>query len=657
MCGIVGAYSPQGLSESVRDNRAFARMLHALDHRGPDDKGILTHDTVWLGHARLTIIDLATGQQPMGWDEDGVYITFNGEIFNYIELREVLEKDGYSFHTTSDTEVLLRLYQARGEEMLNDLNGQFAFCIWDKRKNKVMLARDHAGILPLFYVEKEGTFFFASSITSLLQHPMISPRFDRKALKSLIHFWVPSGSRTFFEGIRQMAPGTYMIMDENGITHKKYWDISFPKSPSTKSKEEWVDAVRETLTQAVKIRLRADVPVGSYLSGGLDSSIIAALVHDIHKQPFETFSVQFLEDNYDETAYQQMMTEHCDVPNSAVRVTPEMIADAYEKIVRCAEQPIYRTAPAPLFYLSQLVRDKGLKVILTGEGADEIGWGYNIFKETVIRQKIASGAEDDVWQEELQQLYPYLQQFNERYARILMEFYRRNSEEPDHPLFSHLTRMNNGLGVLNYMLPEVKEEVLSDNTVEDMLNSLPENFSDYTALQKTQYVEMKTLLAGYLLSSQGDRMTMAHSIEARFPFLDKEVISLFAEMPDDLKLNGMDEKHILKEAFRDILPEDIVDRPKQPYRAPESLAILSEGLIERYLSQEAIEECGIFAYDSVEKLCYKLKHANEEQQFSFNDNFALNCILSTQIFYDSFMKGENIVLDFDGDMKVTKIAC
>lgn len=638
MCGFVGMFCPSGLAQGLKNKTEFDAMLGALDHRGPDGKGVLYHDTVWLGHARLSIIDLNSGQQPMGLEDDGIFIVFNGEIFNYIELRQELIGQGAKFKTTSDTEVLLHLYRRDAEAMLDKINGQFAFCIWDKNANKILLARDHVGILPLFYTQCDGTIFFASSIKALLRHPSITARMNHSALKSLCSFWVPVGDETFFENISQLEPGEYMTLDGSRFSRKIYWDLTFPETCAVRTKDQWIEATREALTQAIRLRLRADVPVGCYLSGGLDSSILAALAAREQPQTLSTFSIAFQEKDYDESNHQRSLIKHCNLESRSVSITTEMIAARYEVMIMQAEQPVYRTAPVPLHYLSELVHQNDFKVVLSGEGADEIAWGYNIFKETAIRRQIAEGVEDEVWQDQLMQIYPYLQQFEPRYSRMMMEFYRKQSNMPGDPLFSHLVRAQNGASTVRFMTQDMQHLMSGTDSSGRFRESLPAAFDGYSSLQKTQYVEMKTLLSGYLLSSQGDRMSMAHSVEARYPFLDKAVIALFASMPDELKLNGLDEKHILKEAFKDLLPPSIIQRKKQPYRAPESLATLSDDMRERYLSTEAIGKVEIFDSERVGKLCDKLKMANETNRFSFGDNFAFNCILSTQIFHENFIQ-------------------
>ncbi len=638
MCGIVGMFNPSGLSRELRDEAAFDSMVAALDHRGPDEAGALYHDKIWLGHTRLSIIDISQGQQPMSLEDDGIHIVFNGEIFNYVELRKELVEQGFEFKTSSDTEVLLQLYRRDGEAVVDSLNGQFAFCIWDQKKNRVFLARDHAGILPLFYAQRDGTLFFGSSIKALLHHPAMAAQLNHAALKSLCLFWVPIGGETFFKDIYQLDPGECLTLDASGISKRTYWDLTFPPAPEVRSKPEWAEATREAISRAVKLRLRADVPVGSYLSGGLDSSILAALAAEAQPQALSTFSIAFSEKDYDESDHQKSLIEHHALSSRTISITPEMIAARYEEMIVQAEQPVYRTAPVPLHYLSEMVHESGFKVVLSGEGADEIAGGYNIFKETAIRRQIADGVDDAVWQHELMQIYPYLRQFDPRYSRMMMEFYRKQSSRPEDPLFSHLVRVQNGAAAIRFMNPDMQSLMAETNSETVLKAKLPTEFDDCSSMQKTQYLEMKTLLAGYLLSSQGDRMSMAHSVEARYPFLDRNVISLFAAMPDDVKLNGLDEKHILKEAFRDMLPASIAERKKQPYRAPESLATLSGDMRERFLSADAIAATGVFDPLRVGKLCDKLEAANETNQFSFGDNFAFNCILSTQIFHENFIQ-------------------
>lgn len=637
MCGIVGIFNPHGLNEGNRDLDVFKRMLFSLHHRGPDDKGIFASNCALLGHARLSIIDLETGQQPMVSFNNRFYITFNGEIFNYLELKEGLLKKGYKFKTKSDTEVLVNLFQEYGPSMLEKLNGQFAFAIFDKEKKKVFIARDRIGIIPLFYTLLDETLIFASTIKSILNHPKVERCFNNKAYKQLMLLWTTYGDSTFFKGIYSLPPGEFIEYSSDGLNKEVYWDINFPKESDIKPISMWQEEVSQSLNEAVRIRLRADVPVNAYLSGGLDSSILLTLLKENKDWGLESYSVRFLDKDYDETYFQKLIIDSTGIKNNNVLISPQMIGEVFEDIIWQSEQPVYRTAPAPLLYLSKMVNNSGNKVVLTGEGADEIAWGYHIFKETLLRCNLINDPENEEWLSKIEGLYPYLKQFNKRYINILKQFYQKSLDNPNSPLFSHDIRMNNGRYVLNFLKPGFKEIISSIDITESIISTLPHAYNTWTPLQKTQYLEMKTLLSGYLLSSQGDRMLMANSVEGRFPFLDHNVIELFSLMPDDIKLKVMNEKYILKETFKNSLPKEIIERDKQPYRAPEGLCLLSDYIKEKHLNKKSVEKLGFFEWEYVEKLKNKIEHTGSTH-FNFNDNFAFVNIISTQIFAHKFIE-------------------
>lgn len=471
-------------------------------------------------------------------------------------------------------------------------------------------------------------------------HPEVSAEFDYKAYHQSVHIWTTYGDVTFFKDIHSIRPGEFLEYSKDGVSKKIYWDLSFDDGTDDLSSGDWKEKISEALGQATRLRLRADVPVNAYLSGGLDSSITLKLIQDLHHgRKLESFSVGFTDKAFDETYYQQLMNNHTGIKNTAAMIAPEDIGDVFEQVVYHAEQPVFRTAPAPLYHLSERVNGKGGKVVITGEGADEVAWGYNIFKETLIRHHLAKDPGNQEWISEIPSLYPYLKQFDKRYLDMLTGFYKRSLADVDSPLFSHSVRISNGKNVLNFVNPDVREELARFDIEEDIIPTLPYGFCYWSPLQKTQYLEMKTMLAGYLLSSQGDRMSMAHSVEGRYPFLDHNVVELFAKIPDQLKLNRMNEKYILKETFREILPEEITNRSKHPYRAPEATSLLTEKIFETYLNESAVTDQNFFNWKFVNRLINKLQ--KNRTDVSFNDNFVYINIVSTTMFL-SFLNNEYI---------------
>ncbi len=655
MCGIVGIFNAFGLNENVKDLELFKTMVNTLDHRGPDERGILQSHIAWLGHTRLSIVDLTSGQQPMSSEDKNICIVFNGEIFNFIELRDELITKGYKFKTTSDTEVLVYLYQDLGNEMFGKLNGQFSIGVIDFEKKSLCIARDRIGILPLYYTFSDETIFFSSSIRTLLKHPHVSRSFNMDAYYQMTNIWTTFGDTTFVKDVFSVEPGQYIEITQSGVQKKKYWDLHFPEKPDNFTLDEWKEKLVNTLSNSVKIRLRADVEVNSYLSGGLDSSIILQLIKENHKNNIESFSVRFSDAGFDESSFQSLMTEHTNIKNNFVTVDPEKIGSVFEEVIFFSEQPVYRTAPAPLYYLSKLVNQKGYKVVLSGEGADEISYGYDIFKETLIRYNLAKGNNKEQWLNKVEKLYPYLDQFNKRYLKFLQDFYLKSSTKEDSILFSHQIRIDNAKYLQNFLTPEAKQGIGDYDVEADFRAIIPDGYNKWTPLQKNQFVEMKTLLAGYLLSSQGDRMSMAHSVEARFPFLDNAVVDLFTKMPDEIKLHDFVEKSILKESFKKKLPLQIINRAKQPYRAPESVSLLNKFIEKKYLNPELIKKQNLFNWDSVYKLRNKI--LSNPDNVTFNDNYAMVNIISTTIFKYNLENNFSEGIPLNNNLKEFKITC
>ena len=407
MCGIAGILSGANGASPSRDE--LARMIAQLHHRGPDGTGFLCEGGIGLAHARLSIIDLAGGDQPIHNEDRSVWVVFNGEIFNYIELRAELEQAGHRFYTHSDTEVIVHLYEQHGADFVQHLNGQFAIALWDARASRLVLARDRTGIRPLFYTTAAGRLLFASEVKALFAVEGVPRRLDPLALAETFTYWAPLAPRCVFEGVKSLPPGHVMVVEGGQQKISCYWDWQFPDQPvaSTRSAEDYADELRELLIDAVRLQLRADVPVGAYLSGGLDSSIITSLIHNFTDVPLRTFSLTFDDDEFDESAYQQQLVDYLGTKHSQVRCTRADIAAAFPRALWHTESPILRTAPTPLMLLSGLVRDQGYKVVLTGEGADEVFGGYDLFKEAKVRRFMARQPDSRARPQLLKRLYPY----------------------------------------------------------------------------------------------------------------------------------------------------------------------------------------------------------------------------------------------------------
>jgi asparagine synthase (glutamine-hydrolysing) len=631
MCGVAGIFDAR--SEGRATPERVAAMTAALSHRGPDQKGLYLDDRVGLGHARLSIIDLMTGAQPIHNETGTAWIVLNGEIYNYPELRTRLEAKGHRFYTATDTEVLLHLYEDKGPACVGELNGQFAFAVWDAGRQTLFLARDPFGICPLYYAERDGAFLFASEIKALLASGLLPPAaLSPRALDQVFTFWTPLPGATVFEGIRELEPGHTLTVDARGPALRRYWDIPYRAAdPSIgQSPGAVADEVMTLLMDATRIRLRADVPVGSYLSGGLDSSGITALIARHFNRGVRTFGVRFEDEALDEGAYQTEMAAALGVEHRELHARNALIAEAFPRAVRHCEAPILRTAPVPMFLLSRYVREQGIKVVCTGEGADEVFGGYDIFREALVRRFVLRHPESARRARLFERLYPQIFR-TARERSSLREFMSRGPKDVREPFFSHIVRWTNTARIKQFFSKDLRASLAGYSATAELAGRLPAGFDDRDTLAKAMYLEDKLFLSSYLLTSQGDRMAMAHSVEIRPPYLDVRIIDLMSRVPPQWKILGVDEKRILKKAFKDELPPSITKRTKHPYRAPIQKAFAgrleAEGTAEA-LSEKGIREAGVFDPDKVGRLLAKV---NAGESTSETEGMALAGILSTQI--------------------------
>ena len=642
MCGIAGFYGTP--DTSVPRALILRRMIGAIGHRGPDGQGAFDDDRAALGHVRLSIIDLATGAQPMSNGDRTIWVTFNGEIFNYVELRQDLISRGHSFRSASDTEVILHLYEEMGPDCVNALNGDFAFALWDSRQNLFMLARDRMGVRPLFYTVRNGCLFFASEVKALLQVPGISAELDPVALDQIFTFWFPLAPRTSFKDVFELPPAHVLIARPDEVTVRRYWHLQYPDAGDEGALNERGEAaiaeeLGDLLLDATRIRLRADVPVGAYLSGGLDSSIIAAMINKMAPARLQTFSVTFVSAEFDESEHQQEMVRALKARHASVACGAADIGRSFPAVIRHGEQPILRTAPAPLLALSDLVQKSGFKVVLTGEGADEIFAGYDIFKEAKIRRFWARQPRSQSRPRLFRLLYPYLPGLQGQSQKYLEAFFGNGLAETSDPLYSHLPRLRTTAGAKIFFSDALLESIRGYDALADLRESLPAQFRRWHPLSQAQYLETAHLLPGYILSSQGDRVAMAHAVECRFPFLDHRVVEFAARIPPKLKLRGLREKHILRESARSLLPSTIGNRPKQPYRSPDSSSFLGSNrpdYLDSCLSASEVAANGWFDSRAVEKLLGKCQ---TQAPAGFRDNMAFVGILSTQLWHREFVDG------------------
>jgi asparagine synthase (glutamine-hydrolysing) len=630
MCGLAGVArrEPRGVAVEVLD-----RMATALRHRGPDGSGRYADARVGLTHVRLSIIDVAGGAQPLGNEDGSVLIVYNGEVYNYLELRDELLAAGHRFRTRCDTEVLVHAYEQWGTAMLERLNGQFAFAIYDARTGTMFLARDRFGVRPLFYSLAGGDLWFASEAKALFAGGEVGAELDPVGLDQVFTFWAARPPRTVFRNVHALEPGCFAIWRDGTLRHSRYYELGFPEA-----REEAPDALPTLgglLESSVALRLRSDVPVGGYLSGGLDSSITCALAARGSPFSLRTFSVTFDDPQLDERAFQQLVARQLQSRHSVQGIGTNDVASVFPEVIRHAETPLVRTAPAPMYLLARLAREHDIKVVLTGEGSDELFLGYDLFKETALRLFCLRQPQSTVRPRLFDRLYPYLDPRGRR-----GEFWRRSfldAGAPNDPLFSHLPRFHLTARIKDFYSRDLRATLAGSDPLDELRASLPASFATWSPLNRAAYLEMVTLLSPYLLSTQGDRMSLAHGVEARYPFLDHRMFEFAARLPTGSKLRGLREKAILRRWARDVVPPAVQQRPKQPYRAPDIPAFFTPepaDYVRDVLDESSLARSGLFEPAAVAGL---VRRCRTGTPMGFRENQALVAILSTQLWHRQFI--------------------
>ncbi len=646
MCGIAGIAN-FGPEREPPSRAVIQRMVASLKHRGPDEFGLYRDSRVGLGHARLSLIDLESGQQPLCNEAEDLWIAFNGEIFNYIELRKTLLSCGHVFRTQSDTEVIVHAYEEWGDACFTRFNGQWAVALWDCRKQRLVLSRDRMGIRPLYLHATPDGVRFASEVKALFMDPAVPRAFDLSGLAQTFSYWGPVAPTTVFQGIEELPPACIRSYEADG-THRDriFWSPEFPESSAEYdlSLEDATEVLREKLDTASRLRaLRSDVPVGSYLSGGLDSAVTAHMGRQAKAGDFRTFSLRFKDAEFDETRYQHQMAERLGSHHEEVEVSRADIAAIFPEVVSHTERPVLRTAPAPMYLLSKLVRESGIKSVLTGEGADEVLGGYDIFREAKIRRFWAREPESECRPLLFDRLYPYLARAPQQAKGMAQAFWKQGLSEAGQPGFSHGPRWKT-TSTIQRLFARSAADQLASRPAPDVLDSLPAAFQNWTTLAQDQYLEILTLFGPYLISSQGDRMLMANSVEGRFPFLDVSVMEFCNGLPPSYKLRVLDEKHILKRVAQECVPADIINRPKQPYRAPDAISFVGDAApsyVGDVLSERAVIAAGLFDPRKVQGLYAKLRKraaAGGQVVFSNADNMAFVGVLSAQLLDAAFIQ-------------------
>jgi len=640
MCGICGVATPG----PPPDAALLLRMVGRLRHRGPDGSGYLRDQGVGLGHARLAIIDTTGGAQPLSNEDGSLWIVFNGEIFTCVGLGNELRSRGHAFRTASDTEVIVHGWGDWGEQALDRFNGQWAFALWDRTRRQLVLSRDRLGVRPLYYAHTGGGLVFASEVKALFADPSVPRALDPAGLDETLTYWSTVAPRTPFAGVRQLEPGYVAYLDADGFRSHPYWSMDFPPRGEEPGQDARANAValRERIVEASRLRFtRSDVPVGAYLSGGIDSSVTAAVVAGYTEAPLDTFSLRFADDEFDEGDYQQLMARRLGTRHHDVVVGPQDIAEVFPDVVRHAEAPLLRAAPAPLFLLSRLVRASGYKVVVTGEGADEVLGGYDLYREARVREFWTRDPSSDVRGRAAELLYPWMARAPGQAPAFARGFFGLHLAADD-PALSHRPRWTSTAALKGLLTADMRARCAESGAPLDLLARLPAHSAGWDPLARAQWLEMTTLLPGYILSSQGDRMLMANSIEGRFPFLDRDVVAYADALPARHKLSGLEEKYLLKRAFADLLPPEIVRRPKQPYRAPDAASFCAPGApdwVGDVTGADALAAAGVFEPRLVQGLLTKARRSGGSG-LGNTDNMRVLAVLSTQLLHHQFVVGD-----------------
>jgi len=568
MCGITAVLSSSG---SVSTD-ALHRGTAALHHRGPDGRGhwISPDCRVGLGHTRLSIIDLSTGAQPIANEDESLWIVANGEFYDFEQVRENLRRRGHSFRTGSDSEIALHLYEDLGPECLHQLRGEFAFAIWDGRNRRLFAGRDRFGVKPLFYAEHAGALYLASEAKALFAMG-VPARWNAEAVYAG-GFIVPA-ERTLFRGVHAVPPGHYLRATTEGYRLHQYWDIDYPVDAADRierSEREYVQGFREVLEDSVKTRLRADVPVGCYLSGGIDSCAVLGLAARHHNGPVRAYTLTFEEAQYDEGPIAKEMAQLAGADFNPVPITQSDLAANFRDSVLQAELPCLNAHSVAKYMLSRAVRASGYKVVLTGEGSDEILAGYPHFRRDMILYHTAG--QDPA---EVTKLMQQLEEANQVSRGLLMPAGETDSGSVCQELLGFVPSwLDAQTGLILRFRRLMQDDYIADRRDEDIVGTLlasldvRHRLQGRNAVHAALYLWGKTILPHYILSNLGDRMEMAHSIEGRVAFMDHHVAEYLHQVPVSLKIRGMTEKYILREAVRDVVTDTVYRRQKHPFLSP-----------------------------------------------------------------------------------------
>jgi len=640
MCGIAGIFGAAG--GATPDVDVLQRMAAVLQHRGPDGHGFYRDSRIGLVHTRLALLDLHGGAQPLRNEDGSVWVVGNGEIFRHGSLRAELQQRGHVFRTRSDTEVIVHAYEEWGEAAWARLDGQFAFALWDERLRHLWLVRDRFGILPLHYAMRPGRIVFGSEVKALLASGCVPAVFDPAAIVQVFTLWSALAPYTVFDGVRSVRPGEAVRFDsELRARHTQWWQLDLRPDPTgPRSLAAAVDRLHERLDEAVALRLQADVPVATYLSGGLDSSVLTALAAR-RSTALHTFALRFEDPAFDETPAQRRLAALLGTQHHEVLCTGRDVRAWLPEVVWHCETPLLRTAPVPMFLLSDLVRKTGIKAVLTGEGADELLGGYSIFQEDRVRRFWARQPRSTMRPALFARVHDFVGTTQQRSSAMWQAFYARGLQATDDPFYSHTIRWQNSAWTSRVLSRELCPATLDGAATAAVANALPAAFAAFTALGRAQAIEIGTFLSPYLLASQGDRVALGHGVEARYPFLDPEVVACCAGLSDNRKMRGLRNKVVLRALGARLLPPDVWQRKKQPYRAPVAGALFAAGpedYVDELLSPDRLRRNELLDAPTAIALVDKVRRSGG-QRATEREAMAITGVLTLQLLTDQFVDG------------------
>jgi asparagine synthase (glutamine-hydrolysing) len=631
MCGIAGIVRADVASPDLR-NHPIHRMLESVAHRGPDESKPAAMGRAVFGTARLALVDKPTSAQPMSDTGDSYLLSFNGEIYNHRELRSELESLGVRFRTSGDTEVLLYVLIQWGVAGLRRLKGQFAVALWDSVKGELLLARDRFGIVPLFWTQPvDGELAFASEVKAFCAAGLSAALSVADVVDAGV-LWGLHPGRSAYAGIQSVPPGGYVKFGPHGMDSGRYWRFAFAEERDDSSLAEQATTLGGLLSKAVERRLPAYGDPAVLLSGGLDSSAVLAMLRRSYAGRIDSYSIQFAQAALNESPFQALAAAQFQTLHTSITCDDVTVAESLVRTIEHTELPLVRTAPASSISLAARIEQNHTRAVLSGEGADELFCGYDLFKVAYIRDAWSKEPDSTAWPERLSEVMQHQRDLGRAVERA---FYEQGLDRRGDPLFSHLNRWSASYKMTRYLSPALRELTTLEGVYEGVRRQLPAEYHGWSAVEQAQYLEVTYFLASALLASQCDRAYMAHSIEARYPFLDEDLADFALTLPQDAKLNGRNEKVVLKQAVAAEVPREITERVKQPYTAPEGNVFRSapgKDLLNAYLTPSAIEKHGIFDAKRVDWLVNKLGRSPT----SFHDDLAILWMLSTQVLADRY---------------------